>query len=278
MRHVKVSIASEEGEARDILIAVLSETGYDGFEEETGNLYAYIPEPDFDADWLADTARQSGFTYSTETIEPQNWNEVWESGFDPVVVEGFCTIRAHFHGTEISTPYVVVITPKMSFGTGHHATTQLMMMGMSDIDFAGKSVLDFGTGTGVLAILAGMLGATDILGIDNDEWAVNNAIENLARNDSEQIAILQASITDIPEKAYDVVLANINRHILLQYMNELFSKTAKGGQLLMSGLLTEDEEIITESAKKAGFSVISVKERAGWISILCHKYDINDNE
>jgi ribosomal protein L11 methyltransferase len=155
----------------------------------------------------------------------------------------------------------------MSFGTGHHATTQLMMLGMKDIDFDNKSVLDFGTGTGVLAILAGMLGATDITAIDNDEWSVSNATENMIRNNRERIAVAKASLEDIPKREYHIILANINRHILLQYMGDMYERLFDGGILLMSGLLTDDEQIVTEAAKAAGFEIEQVSARNGWISI-----------
>jgi ribosomal protein L11 methyltransferase len=139
------------------------------------------------------------------------------------------------------------------------------------MDLKAREVLDFGTGTGVLAILAAMLGAIDVTGIDNDEWSVENALENLQRNDREAIAIHQATLDEIPEREYDVILANINRHILLQYMDGLYTRIRKGGQLLMSGLLTEDEPIMLEAAMAAGFAVDKVAHRNGWISILCNK-------
>lgn len=271
MSHIKVMIPAAAGDERDIIIAVLSGEGFDGFEEEDEMLSAFVPEEQYDEVLLNELAEQLSFTYTTEAIAQRNWNALWESGFDPVVVDGFCTIKAHFHETPITTPHVIVITPKMSFGTGHHATTQLMMMGMQDMDLNEKEVLDFGTGTGVLAILAAMLGATDVTGIDNDEWSVENALENLQRNDKEGIAILQATLDELPERMYDVILANINRHILLQYMDGLYARIRKGGQLLMSGLLTEDEPIMREAATTAGFEVVKVEYRNGWISILCNK-------
>ncbi len=273
MRHIKVTISSETGEARDILIALLSEQGYDGFEEEADHLLAYIPEDRFDTAVLNDITNPFGFSYATEAIEPQNWNELWESGFEPVVVEGFCTIRADFHNPEIVTPYVVVITPKMSFGTGHHATTQLMMMGMKDMDFVGKSVLDFGTGTGVLAILAEMLGATAVMAIDNDEWSVENGKENLVRNESRCVELEMGTLTEVAEKKYDIILANINRNILLQYMWDLYGILEQGGTLLMSGLLAEDEGVMVKAATDAGFIIDRIDDRNGWISISCLKME-----
>jgi len=271
MRHIKVTIRSTAMDTRDILLALLADAGYDGFEEEEAALNAFIPEDRYEERELKEITEPFGVDVSTEAIEPKNWNEIWEAGFEPVVVEGFCTIKAHFHTTETTTPYAIVITPKMSFGTGHHATTQLMMMGMQDMDLEGKSVLDFGTGTGVLAILAEMRGAGSVMAIDNDAWAVENAIENVGRNECVQIEVRQGSLDEIPAKKYDIILANINRHILLYYMTQLYTRVAEHGRLLMSGLLAEDEPIVREAATGAGFGVELVTHRNGWISIACKK-------
>ena len=271
MSHIKVTIPEQIDEQREILIALLSDVGFEGFEEDDTNLYAFVEESGFDKSGLDVLAGQMEFEYELETIVPRNWNEIWEAGFEPVVVDGFCTVRAHFHTGPVNTPYEIIITPKMSFGTGHHATTQLMMIGMENMDLGGKSVFDFGTGTGVLAILAAMLGATDITGIDNDEWAVENAVENVQRNGKQDVVILQATLDQLPERQYDVILANINRHILIQCMNGLFARLHSGGHLLMSGLLAEDEQIMTASAEAAGFSISAVSHRNGWISLQCIK-------
>jgi ribosomal protein L11 methyltransferase len=272
MRHLKVTIKSEIQETRDILIAVLAEKGFEGFEEETGDLMAYIPESDYDPAALQEVASAFGVEYATEFIDPQNWNEIWESGFDPVVVDGFCTVRADFHSSDVSTPYDIVVTPKMSFGTGHHATTQLMISGMEHMGFEGKTVLDFGTGTGVLAILAAKMGAETVTAIDNDDWAIYNAAENLSRNSCGNVNVARATLTGVSEAVFDVILANINRNVLLRYMVELFEKLSQDGTLLMSGLLIEDEDIVSEAAIEAGFVVKSVNTRGGWISIACKKH------
>ena len=271
MEHIQVAFELPSAESGEILLALLMDIGYEGFEENTGSLKAFIPAERYDAAELEAVANTVGVPYVTESIQQQNWNAIWESSFEPVIVDDFCTIRAHFHTVTSTTPYEIIITPKMSFGTGHHATTQLMMMAMKDIDFNGKSVLDFGSGTGVLAILAAMLGATDITGIDNDEWAVENAIENAERNLVPGIAMLQASLEQLPQRTYDILLANINRHILLEHMQGLYQRLAGGGILLMSGLLIADEPIIAEAALEAGFQVDHVAERSGWISIRCSK-------
>ncbi|MFI5196733.1 MAG: 50S ribosomal protein L11 methyltransferase, partial [Chitinophagales bacterium] len=198
MRYIKVTFLITGEPESEMLMAMLADAGYDGFEETENELLAYIEELKFHEDELTALAGASGMTYRTEIIPAQNWNALWESNFEPVVVKDFCTIRAHFHDINTDTPYNITITPKMSFGTGHHATTQQMIMLMKDIPFAGCSVLDFGTGTGVLAILAEMLGAKQVLAIDNDEWSVENARENIERNYCKNIIVEKGSLEDIP--------------------------------------------------------------------------------
>ena len=268
MQHIKATFKISDEVNGDVLIAVLADLGYNGFEELENELLAYVEDEDFNAEELVSVAAEYGVDFHTEVIEAQNWNALWESNFQPVVVDDFCTIRAHFHDVTATTPYEIVITPKMSFGTGHHATTQLVMLMMKDINFKGKTVLDFGTGTGVLAILAEMLGAESILAIDNDEWSVTNAIENSARNNCTGITIANGSIGEIEAGKNDIILANINRHILLHHMDDLFARLENDGMVIMSGLLVEDKEIILEAATHAGFRVISILERNNWISLL----------
>jgi ribosomal protein L11 methyltransferase len=271
MQYIKVTFLNTAKDISDILIALLADAGYEGFEEGDDVLYAFIPMPGFNKDELALLAAQYGVAYETEMIPAQNWNALWESNFQPVIVEDFCTIRAHFHDIKVATPYEIVITPKMSFGTGHHSTTQLMILMMRDIAFKGASVLDFGTGTGVLAILAEMLGADRITAIDNDIWSVENAVENTERNNCSHIEVLQGSIEDIHDDKEDIILANINRHILLQYMPRLYGRLDSGGQILMSGLLTDDREIIVEAATNAGLQFKQIKEQNNWIALLFEK-------
>ncbi len=271
MQYIKVTVHYSAEGMGDILVARLADMGYEGFEEGDGVVMAYIPADAYAEAELRQLMQELGLSFDTEIIEPRNWNEVWESAIQPVVVEGFCTVRAHFNTEPVNTPYEIIITPKMSFGTGHHATTQLMMMGMKNMDLAGNSVLDFGTGTGVLAILADKLGASEILAIDNDEWSVENTQENIERNSAGGIEVALGSLENVKKEGFDVILANINRHILLQYMQALVGKIKPGGILLMSGLLTDDEGVIREAATGAGFTILSVDQRNGWISILTRR-------
>jgi ribosomal protein L11 methyltransferase len=271
MDYVKVIFSNTQAETTEVLIALLSDIGYEGFEETKTELYAYIGNEAFNKAELDETISLPGIRYETEAIPSQNWNALWESNFQPVIVADFCTIRAHFHDIAVSTPYDIVITPKMSFGTGHHATTQQMIIQMKDIPFEGRSVLDFGTGTGVLAILAEMLGAAHITAIDNDEWSVENTEENIVRNNCDYITVSKGSLEIIEERGFDIILANINRHILVEYMTLLFKKTNAGGKLLVSGLLTTDKEIMLKAAGGQGFSVLRYTEQDNWISILFGK-------
>jgi ribosomal protein L11 methyltransferase len=267
MQYVKVSFVITTQEQSDMLVALLANAGYDGFEESEGELLAYIESPKFHADELKSVAEAQGAGYSTELIPAQNWNSLWESNFPPVMVADFCTIRAHFHDIQVTTPYEILITPKMSFGTGHHATTQLMMLLMKDVGMKGKRVLDFGTGTGVLAILAEMLGAAHVLAIDNDDWCVENAIENAERNNCKNIRVRKGSPDEADGGKYGVILANINRHILLEYMPLLYDKLDGGGTLLMSGLLSEDRAIIISAAVDEGFIFQKELEQGNWIAL-----------
>lgn len=270
MQHIQTIIEVGESELREMLIARLSELGYEGFEENEQSLIAYISEESYSTD--AETLiLEYNLTYKNQLIPRQNWNAVWEENFQPVIVEGFCTVRADFHEIGTKTPYEIVITPKMSFGTGHHATTQLMMMQMRDLPFKKARVLDFGTGTGILAILAEMLGASDVLAIDNDEWSFENAVENTLKNHCANVTVKQGSLEIVEDGPFDIILANINRHILLQYMERLFQLLNGGGHLLMSGLLVEDRDIIMQAATAAGFKEGKMTTQNNWISILFTK-------
>lgn len=270
MEYKQITIPVKEQEQKEILIALLENISYEGFEEDDNGIVAYIPEADYREEELKEVLYTFSLNYSLETIKQQNWNAQWESSFDPVIVEGLCTVRAAFHDIDVNTPYDIIITPKMSFGTGHHATTRLVIQQMGKMDLKGRKVLDFGTGTGILAILAEMMGAGHILAIDNDEWSYDNTKENIAANKCRKIAVMQASL-EVSDNDYDVILANINRHILLHYMNEMYMKLKGDGLILMSGLLTEDREIILESATAVGFKLLDASEHNNWIALLFRK-------
>lgn len=265
MNYIQLQCSIADAGIKEIIIALLEQESFEGFEETEDGLLAYIPEPEFKKEDIDALFEPFGINYTIQTIAPKNWNEEWEKNFEPVVVEGFCTVRADFHEKNADTPYDIIITPKMSFGTGHHATTRLMMQQMQDIDFRGKSVFDFGTGTGILAILSEMLGAVDVVAIDNDEWAYENSKENLQRNNTGYIEVSQGSITDIAARQFDVILANINRHILLEYMSHMYALLKPGGIILMSGLLTEDVQVVKPAAIEAGFTYVQTDALNNWV-------------
>ena len=267
MNYVQITFAAADETLREVLVAYLAEQGFESFEEDSNGLQAYIQQDKYDRTLLGELEDELGVIGIAAIIEQQNWNEEWEKGFSPVTVDGFCTIRATFHEPDESVEHDIIITPKMSFGTGHHATTQLMVQQMREIDFAGKAVLDFGSGTGVLAILAQKLGATDITAIDNDEWSYENTIENMGYNDTEDIEVLKGSLEVVAGKKYDIILANINRHILIQYMADMKGTLNPGGTIIMSGILDEDEKIVTSEARKAGLEPVAKTQLDNWICL-----------
>ncbi|HEV2483139.1 MAG TPA: 50S ribosomal protein L11 methyltransferase [Puia sp.] len=187
--HIQVTIPTKD--FQEVLIALLGEMGYEGFEQEEAQLHAFIPEAAFDEAAVRELLEAHGLRYTLQRIEERNWNEEWEKNFQPVVVDGFCAIRAHFHPRVPEVEHELIITPKMSFGTGHHATTYMMLQAMRSLDLRGKRVLDFGTGTGVLAILAERLGADVVVAIDNDDWSIENARENVVENGCTRIQVLK---------------------------------------------------------------------------------------
>jgi ribosomal protein L11 methyltransferase len=250
----------------DVLIAELSAIGYDGFEEAPGVLKAYIPEPHFVKSELNILISKYNLKYSQSIIKKQNWNTVWESNFEPVQVDDFVGIRAAFHPAFTDVQHEIIITPKMSFGTGHHATTYMVMNLMEELDCKGKSVFDFGTGTGILAILAEKLGARQVLAVDNDDWCIENASENILINECQFIDIQKNSEVKSNQQ-FDIILANINRNIILNNIDELRKAMAPGAQLLLSGLLKEDEEDITAICLALGLQRKKTLDRNGWIAL-----------
>jgi ribosomal protein L11 methyltransferase len=260
--------SSEEAEQ---LIAMLSNQGFDGFIEEGVTLVAFIPEARFiQEDFEKILEKFAILAYSKTMIENINWNQKWEEGFEPVIVDHFAGIRAHFHQPLKDVQYEIVITPKMSFGTGHHATTYMMIQLMKELDFKGKRVMDFGTGTGVLAILAEKMGATAVTAIDNDEWSITNAIENCEKNNCSKIKVQEANAISI-DGQYDIILANINLNVILANMTAIAASCSTPGKVLLSGFLNTDEQVIMESAGIAGLKKVILLRQKDWIAILCEK-------
>lgn len=266
MNYTEIEIATLDAVLKDLLIAELSAIGFDGFEETDLGLKAFSSENSFDGEALDLIVNKYSLKFSQKEIPQQNWNELWESNFSPISVEDFVGIRANFHETIKNVTHEIVITPKMSFGTGHHATTYMMMLLMRDIEFTNKSVFDFGTGTGILAILAEKLGASDIEAVDYDEWCIENSLENLERNNTQHIKISKAD-TAITNRKFDIVLANINKNIILSNIDALSEDAASKSIILLSGLLEEDEKDILEATKQKGWKHIKTIKKDKWIAI-----------
>ncbi|MCO6498418.1 MAG: 50S ribosomal protein L11 methyltransferase [Chitinophagaceae bacterium] len=267
--YLKVVIAPVEQEEAEILMAALTDYGFYAFEEGEESLTAYIVKQDYDEQALRSLI-PADVLIRIEEIEDKNWNSEWESAFEPVIVDDFVGIRAGFHETLKDVQHEIIITPKMSFGTGHHATTEMMVRLMKDVDFKGKIAIDFGTGTGVLAILAEKLGAANIFALDNDEWSIENAGENVKNNHCEAITLSLASDISAAPKA-DIVLANINLNVLLKFAASIADKLNPNGLVLLSGILESDRETILKTYKVLGFSELKEVSLRGWIAILLKK-------
>lgn len=275
-KYIQVEFKNISTEQSDTLIAVLNEIGFDGFEEEEKNLKAFIPENKFDRSVLQKSIESFKINFSETAIEETNWNQVWESSFEPVVVEDFVAVRAHFHEPMKGIRHEIVITPKMSFGTGHHATTDMMLEQMKGADFKDKKVFDFGTGTGVLAILAEKMGAKKIIAIDNDEWSIENAAENITRNNCVAVELKLGTAANTDGR-FDIILANINKNVILENLELLASQLLPGGILLISGLLvTDEQEILTECNKK-GLKFDTKTERHNWLFIKLSHFETQNS-
>ena len=238
---------------KEIIIALLTEIKYDGFEEDDDLLKAFIPSSSYDENKLKTFCRKYRLSFSVSKVEDKNWNSHWESNFHPVIINHsidntpWVAIRAVFHEPIIDARHELIITPKMSFGTGHHATTSMMVRMMSELNFTGRTVLDFGTGTGILAILSEKLGATKIIAVDNDEQSIKNANENLDSNDCHKIQLIEASAADVDIK-FDIILANIIKGVILENLTAFARQMVDDGVVLLSGLLADDEQEILEKA------------------------------
>ncbi|MFT6746552.1 MAG: ribosomal protein L11 methyltransferase [Glaciecola sp.] len=259
----------------EILIAHLSGENFDSFQEVEKGVEAYISEDN--SGQIAETfitdfgiENKLELTFEKELVKLKNWNEEWENSFEPVIVDGFCVIKAPFHDLEVSCEHELTIMPKMSFGTGHHPTTYLMVNAMKNLGFENKKVLDMGSGTGVLGILACKLQAKEVLGIDIEDWAVENAIENAKVNGC-RIKFELGGKEKIPDAEFDVVLANINRNILVDQKGDYKNAIRQGGTLLLSGFLKQDKDFITEEFESQGFENINAYDKENWVCLVFRK-------
>lgn len=266
-KYLKISFAPVTDEESGILMAELSDYDYYAFEQLTEKLVAYIEKENFDEQTLKQLTSKP---YQIKELVEENWNKQWEQDFQPVVLRDFVAVRASFQPAITGVVHEIVITPKMSFGTGHHPTTLMMMDLMSGLDFEGKSVIDFGTGTGVLAILAERLRASSVDAVDNDQWSIDNALENIIENDCKVVTVRKAE--DVRDSAVSgIILANINLNVLKANAVNLGLKTGDGGVLLLSGFLNTDMPEIKSCYEREGFTLVEERQEGNWFAALFQK-------
>lgn len=254
----------------EILIAELGYAGFESFVETEDGVTAYIQKEEWNESILQDVqilnSEEFKIEYEFNEIEQTNWNEEWEKNFSPIVVDNLCTIRAPFH-EKPTTKYDIIIEPKMSFGTGHHETTHMMIQYILNNDFTNKSVLDMGCGTGVLAILAEKKGAKILDAIDYDNWCYLNSLENVERNNCENITVIEGDASVLAGKKYDIIIANINRNILLNDMATYVSCLNKNGVLFLSGFYNDDIPVIQEACENQMLKFAEKLERNHWVAL-----------
>jgi len=254
----------------EILVAELGELPFESFIESDFGVVAYIQKQFWTENILEDlhilSSPEFVVSYTIEEIEQVNWNEEWEKNFEAIEVDGICHVRAPFH-PKTDAEYDIVIEPKMSFGTGHHETTHMMIQHLLETDVTGKKTLDMGCGTAILAILAEMKGAQPIDAIDIDNWCYLNSIENVERNNCSQITVYEGEAALLKGKQYDVIIANINRNILLNDMQSYVDCLNKNGILLLSGFYMEDIPFIDASCTEKGLTYVKKFERNNWVSL-----------
>ena len=260
-------------EYSEILMAEMAEAGFDSFLETDTGFEAYVTLENYDKERLEDIQTRYGaqtpLTFEQDKIEKRNWNEEWEKSYQPISVDNRCLIRAAFHAPDASYPYEIIITPKMSFGTGHHQTTYLMVKSQLDMDHRGKRVMDAGCGTAILSIMACKLGATSVEAFDIDEWSVINGQENIEVNSCTGIHLQQGKFEDLqPQGPFDIVLANINKNVLMDEIRLYKEYLSPKGLFLLSGFYTEDIADLLGEAKPRGLSEKTRDDRENWAALL----------
>lgn len=280
MKYTEVDITlSKTNPFRDLLVYNLGDEGpYDSFEEKKDGLKAYVPTDNFDEQFLRDTIDDLKsmepdlrVEYTVTDLADKDYNEEWERQHQPVLVDGFCWVRAPFHPHRDDVKYEIEIEPKMSFGTAHHATTYLMLSLLEQQNVQGMRVLDMGSGTGVLAILAAKKGAAYVEAIDVDEWAYRNAQENFERNGVSVNALLGDASLLTADKHFDLVLANINRNILLKDMESYAAVLNPGGTLMLSGFYEHDVQSLQDKAETLGLRLVQQRSRNEWTALKLTK-------
>ena len=275
MKYLEIKLNIEPADPwKEVYTSLMADAGCDSFMDGDGEneLLCYIPEKDYNEDVFKDLLESSLYpevkvSYSVAPMEDKDWNAAWEANYEPVLIDGKCYIRAPFHAPMPEAEYEIVIEPKMSFGTAHHATTAQMVSYLLETEVHGKAVLDMGAGTGVLAILATMKGASPVTAIDNDEWAYRNGVENAQHNHCDHLKVLLGDASLLGAERYDIILANINRNILLADMPRYAAALNPGGSLLLSGFYEADEGALIAKANTLGMTLKSKKSRDGWSAL-----------
>ena len=259
----------------EILMAELGDWGYDTFQETDNGFTTYQPESTFDVYVLEELADKyqdlTAMTWKVTEVEQQNWNQVWESNYEAINVDDKVLVRADFHPTNEQYPYEIVINPRMSFGTGHHETTYLVLSTQLEIDHQDKKVLDAGCGTAILAIMAGKLGAREVVAYDNDVWVIENAEENLVLN-KQEAEVFCGVLDDLDlDTDFDIILANINKNVLIEEMGNFSKLLFKDGKLVLSGFYVDDLDDLIDVAEKNKFVYIDSKDKNNWCAATFRK-------
>ena len=275
MYYTRLQVVCDPGFS-EILMAEVAEAGFDTFMETEKGFEAYAEEERFDQEYLLALQEKyrhvNPLLFFQDKIQKQNWNEEWEKNVEPIIVDDQCLIRAEFHKIEKKYPYEIIITPKMSFGTGHHQTTYLMIKGQLSMEHAQKKVMDAGCGTAILSIMASKLGASQIDAFDIDEWSVLNGKENAEKNHVQNLSIQQGKINEVQLQApYDIILANINKNILISEMHHYARHLIAGGLILFSGFYIHDIVDLLEAAQAFGLQEVNRDEKEGWATLLMKK-------
>lgn len=271
MNYLQFNIKTNKEIDSDTLVALLAQHNFEGFEETDDLLKAFIAEEQFDSEVFAGIKGLfPSLEYEKSVVKQINWNAEWEANFKPVIIDNSVGIRADFHEPLLGLTYEIVITPKMSFGTGHHSTTSIMVQLMMGLDFIGKSVFDFGTGTGILAILAHKKGAAEVIAMDNDEWSIENARENIIKNNTENIILVKGDSP--PAGDFEIIIANINLNIIVNSLKQLEKSLKSGGIILLSGFLPADLPTIQKELDENNLTFLDSVEHNNWLAVKAGKH------
>lgn len=279
-KEITFTVTPYSEDIADVIIAELGNIGYDGFSYTDNGFTTYIPDNHFnekaiaELDILSFLSPNFKIRWTCSNIQNQNWNKTWEDNFTPIIIKDRILIRAGFHPGIENIEYEIIIEPEMSFGTGHHSTTALMLETILDYtaQIKGKRILDMGCGTGILSIMAAKTGATDVTGIDIDEWAYNNAQKNIDNNHIHHISVKIGDVSLLQqENNFDVILANINRNILLRDMQQYVNKLNTDGYLFISGFYTEDLSLLQQEAERLNLEYLNHKTDHNWVAAVFYK-------